>query len=251
MGPLVVDRNTDELLFLSNWHVIANYGMCRKGDPIVQPGRLDNGSLPNDIIGYLDRWQDIRMLCPLEGNQDGLSIAKNRIRKAVEHDIDLPVNYVDAAAAKPVSDEVIDSTPLGAEYMQEATDFVESNYDMEDMIGPNRGKVVRKSGASTGVTGGIVVDRDYDTLVTYPDIGVALFKDQTLTHSIGIANPMEKISSSLQVDLFQFQLEDTQQTATKSSTILEAIRHESVQQAVPLPKSVQKIRQLYDRFRDQ
>lgn len=38
--------------FLSNWHVLAD-GSGQAGDPIVQPGRLDGGSTPGDVIGTL------------------------------------------------------------------------------------------------------------------------------------------------------------------------------------------------------
>lgn len=200
MGSLVADKKTDELLFLSNWHVAANNGMCRQGDPILQPGGLDGGGLPDDIIGYLERWNDVRMLCPMEGERHAIDGAKKRIRKAVQHDIDLPVNYVDVAAAKPVSDDAVDGTPLG---WGEGTEDAGRNADEHEKAERHeleRGKMVAKSGASTGVTSGTVVDNHYDTLVTYSNAGVALFKDQVLTNSFGVLNPAEKVSSSLQVD---------------------------------------------------
>lgn len=208
LGALALDKETDELLFMSNWHVIANFGMCRRGDPILQPGGLDGGTLPDDIIGYLERWEDVQMLCPARSNrEDTLSEAKQRIRKAVEHDIDLPVNYVDAAVAKPVSDDAVIPTPLGTEEIKEADSRDTGNYRPQETKKAKRGEKLVKSGATTGVTSATVVDTDYDTLIKYSDVGIALFKDQILTNGFAVMNPMSKVSSSLQVDLLRLPIE--------------------------------------------
>lgn len=59
LGCLVRDRKDERLCILSNCHVMANDGVCRQHDPIVQPGTLFGGRDPHDTIGRLKRWIDI------------------------------------------------------------------------------------------------------------------------------------------------------------------------------------------------
>lgn len=44
---------------LSNNHVLANSNQARLGDPIVQPGTVDGGTAPRDVIGSLSRFVPI------------------------------------------------------------------------------------------------------------------------------------------------------------------------------------------------
>jgi hypothetical protein len=159
----VKDKKTHDPLLLSCWHVIAYKGMGIRGDPILQPGRKDGGKLPDDTIALLERWVDVKMLGPT------LDKCKERIRLALENKIEIPINKVDAALAKPVSDDVVSYEILGIGKPKVAC------------VGElRRGAVVLKSGATTGVTRGIVQDTDVDIFVLYPSLGVALFKDQIL-----------------------------------------------------------------------
>lgn len=53
-GCLVRKRGEDQGLYiLSNSHVLADEGVAHVGDDIVQPGILDGGTLPADVIGSL------------------------------------------------------------------------------------------------------------------------------------------------------------------------------------------------------
>ena len=58
-GAVVRDRDTNEKLILSNNHVLANSNGARIGDPILQPGELDGGVHPSDVIAYLERYQQL------------------------------------------------------------------------------------------------------------------------------------------------------------------------------------------------
>ncbi len=53
LGCFVEDENGTYLL--SNSHVVADFGAAGPGLPIVQPGQLDGGSAPADVIGGLNR----------------------------------------------------------------------------------------------------------------------------------------------------------------------------------------------------
>lgn len=58
-GAVVRDRDTNEKLILSNNHVLANSNGARIGDPILQPGELDGGIHPSDVVAYLERYQQL------------------------------------------------------------------------------------------------------------------------------------------------------------------------------------------------
>jgi hypothetical protein len=60
LGALVKDRTTNELLILSNNHVLANSNDALKGDAILQPGPMDGGLQPADIIATLERFVALR-----------------------------------------------------------------------------------------------------------------------------------------------------------------------------------------------
>jgi endonuclease G len=55
LGALVVCEETGELAVLSAAHVLAGR-FARKGDPIYQPGVLDDADMEFDAIGYLEDW---------------------------------------------------------------------------------------------------------------------------------------------------------------------------------------------------
>ena len=53
LGCLVKDRDTDEVLILSNYHVLAE--KWAEGDNLCQPSRVDSGTCPANTIGSLLR----------------------------------------------------------------------------------------------------------------------------------------------------------------------------------------------------
>ncbi|WP_299736484.1 hypothetical protein [uncultured Roseobacter sp.] len=55
LGCPVVDRQTDDPMVLSNYHVLALDQMFAVGDQIVQPSVPDAGACPDDVIGTLQR----------------------------------------------------------------------------------------------------------------------------------------------------------------------------------------------------
>lgn len=58
IGALVVLDN-NRLAILSNNHVLANENNAVRGDNILQPGRIDGGQNPGDLIGVLERFEPI------------------------------------------------------------------------------------------------------------------------------------------------------------------------------------------------
>ncbi len=55
-GYLVTDKTSGEKLILSNNHVLANSNDSVIGDAILQPGAIDGGQNPGDIVATLERF---------------------------------------------------------------------------------------------------------------------------------------------------------------------------------------------------
>jgi len=119
-GAVVRDRQTKELLILSNNHVLANStdgrdGRARIGDPILQPGPHDGGKKEH-LIGYLHRFVPLSRefgasSCPHAAAVEKLA---NRCVQAVRPRYRVMLqrqsprgNLVDAALAKPISPQLI------------------------------------------------------------------------------------------------------------------------------------------------
>jgi len=56
LGTIVKDRTTSELFILSNNHVLANCNDAVPGDVILQPGAIDGGQNPGDVVAKLERF---------------------------------------------------------------------------------------------------------------------------------------------------------------------------------------------------
>ncbi len=171
LGAWISDPMSGEPMLLSCWHVIANMGNCKKGDPILQPATLDGGRLPEDIIAYLDRWIDVEMIVPTTSLND----ARRRLKELLASDSPLPTNEVDAALARPISDSVVSYEILGIGKLNFA-----ATSEKETTL--NIGAEVVKSGRTTGVTRGTINLTDVDIFVEYP-IGIALFTSQLMALS--------------------------------------------------------------------
>jgi hypothetical protein len=154
-GAVVRDRKTDELLILSNNHVLANAtdghdGKSRIGDPVYQPGSYDGGT-DDDTIGHLVRFVPF---CRYSKNVDcklasmGVRTA-NAIIKTVRPHYNLRLetlgaaNLVDCALARPSKPELIGQEILEIGRVKGTGEFVP-------------GAQVRKSGRTSGLTTGTV-----------------------------------------------------------------------------------------------
>lgn len=119
-GAVVRDRNTKELLILSNNHVLANStdgrdGRAKIGDPIYQPGPHDGGKREH-LIGHLHRFIPLSREYGTSGCPQAASIEKfaNKCIKTVRPQYRMVLqrhsaqgNLVDAALARPVDPKAI------------------------------------------------------------------------------------------------------------------------------------------------
>ncbi|MCX2744310.1 hypothetical protein OO013_10555 [Mangrovivirga sp. M17] len=131
---------------LSNNHVIANSNDCRIGDPILQPGRIDGGTYPRDVIARLTRYVPIKWI--------------NGDKK--------PCNYVDAAIGEGNFQD------LDREIYWQGT--VKKLYDA-----PKIGEIVQKTGRTTGFTTGKITNINATVNVNYGSGRVAKFCKQIVT----------------------------------------------------------------------
>ncbi len=184
-GAVVRDRKTGKPLILSNNHVLANItdgtdGRARIGDAILQPGRYDGGQ-PDDILGYLERFVPIwrtasRPSCAIARAAERLGSAALR---TVKNGYELRIvrkrsteNLVDAAVARPVSDDMIDASIMEVGAVSACGE-------------PEIGMKVRKSGRTTGLTTGTIRVLSATLKVSLGDVGEAYFSDQIVATSMG------------------------------------------------------------------
>lgn len=168
LGSRVYDVATGEKLLLSNNHIFANtdsksYTRATIGDTILQPGSYDGGQNPQDKVAELERWIKI------DDDSDFLPYTGD--------------NIVDAAVARPISIADVNDEIIGIGVVTE-------------MASASIGQTVRKSGRTTGLMSGSVVDTNATIKVEY-GILQATFRDQLIiTPAIGAGGD----SGSLVVD---------------------------------------------------
>jgi hypothetical protein len=158
---------------LSNNHVLANSNQGQPGDPILQPGPHDGGTL-EDQIATLTEFVPINFgadspTCPIAtGVGDFLnSMAKlmgSRHRFWVFQE-NPELNLVDAAIARPLSDDLVEKRILGIGEPQGAAEGT-------------LGLPIQKSGRTTGFTTGQIRQVDATVRVGYGMGQVATFTDQ-------------------------------------------------------------------------
>lgn len=182
-GAVVYDRKTGEPLILSNNHVLANStngkdGRAKTGDPILQPGKYDNGT-DDDIIGRLLRFIPVNMEvaapeCPVASAvEKTLNRVIKRFRRSYElrmYRLTGGLNLVDAAVAKPVQSGLVVPEILGLGAPKGAAEVAV-------------GDEVRKSGRTSGVNSGDVKVVQATIKIGMGDAGDAVFSDQVVvTH---------------------------------------------------------------------
>lgn len=171
-----VVRNKDKVrLILSNNHVLANTNEATLGDPIIQPGRVDNGTIQDTIAG-LERFIKINFpggdsACPVAKGIAGffnfwywLFGRKTRFQTVVSR---VAPNYVDAALGFPKSPSII---------IDNIIDIGKPAATRPPAIGMS----VTKSGRTTGTTQGTIQYLGATVNVGYGPGKTATFVDQMI-----------------------------------------------------------------------
>jgi hypothetical protein len=136
LGCLVtLEGDKKGIYILSNSHVLANEGVARKGDTIIQPGVYDGGASPADAIAKLAAW------IPFEFTSVGYP------------------NLVDAAIAKVNRAKDVTSVIRKIGVPKAVSTVV------------RRDMRVQKTGRTTDYTVGIITDIDYRLALNYKKPG--------------------------------------------------------------------------------
>lgn len=173
LGCLVI--RDGELFILSNNHVLANSNAANKGDAIIQAGRYDGGTL-DDRIATLEDFIPLNFgtsppTCSMATGAEGLL---NWLAKLLgsSHRVmafqEIPgQNLVDAAIARPLSDDLVEERILEIGVPKGSRDAT-------------LGAQVKKSGRTTGFTTGRITQIDVTTQVSYGEGQDAIFEDQLM-----------------------------------------------------------------------
>lgn len=142
IGAVVTDG--EQRYALSNWHVFVPGGDAEVGDVLLQPGPVDGGADPGDVIGRLSEFEPV-VLSPFASN------------------------HIDAAIAR--TDDVLPETPLGGYGSPRGT-----------TMAATPGLPVQKYGRTTRLTVGEVEAVNTSINVNYGSAGsrVARFTGQIM-----------------------------------------------------------------------
>jgi len=174
LGCLV--KKNEQTFILSNNHVLANSNDAQPGDPILQPGPYDGGRFPDDHIADLEQFVPISFIglpngCPIAR---GVASLLNGLARAVGSSARLQAvsiraaeNLVDAAIARPLNEE-----DVSAEILEIGT--------IEGLAQGELGMAIKKSGRTTGLTTGEILQVDVTVNVQYGAGRIARFTDQLL-----------------------------------------------------------------------
>ena len=183
LGGVVRDRGSGERFIISNNHVLANSNDAQIGDPILQPGAADGGRADDDTVAHLEKFRPIRFnvgptTCGVAkgfekfGNAMAALFGSKHKVKTYFADPEAS-NIMDAALARPVSDEILSDEILDIGILSGTTSA-------------KLGQSVRKSGRTTGYTMGSVVILDATVDIQYGE-RVARYERQIVTD--GMSNP--------------------------------------------------------------
>ena len=199
-------------------HVLANSNDAELGDQTWQPGAYDGGQ-PSDTIGHLLRWvpihfEDDDSTCPIANMVIGFFnfLAGLFHRHSRLYTKSLDFNIVDAALSRAIDDNDLLDEILGI--------GVPAGFaDAQVMEG------IKKSGRTTEVNQGSVIDTEGAAKVSYGAKGVAMFEDQIITTKIAeggdsgslVLNDRNEIVGQL------FAGSDTMTIVNKISNVIDAL----------------------------
>ncbi|MDH5511744.1 MAG: S1 family peptidase [Gammaproteobacteria bacterium] len=176
LGCLV--KKNGQVMILSNNHVLANSNDAQTGDPILQPGPIDGGKLPADLIAELLQFVPINFGDPPPPSDckfasgmiallnAGCRVIGSRTRYSI-HRLQATDNLVDAAIARPLN----------------AADVSDDILEIGRIAGQGRGELgmpLQKSGRTTGFTQGEITQVAVTVDVSYGPGRTARFTDQLM-----------------------------------------------------------------------
>ncbi len=179
LGAIVIDDKSKTQVILSNNHVLADSNRASTNDDILQPGKADGGTVPNDVIGNLLRFKTI----DFAGGTNYIDAAICSVKKPnyisnTPHDgIPAPSPKTQAVGllfAGSSTQTIIN--PIGI-VLNELKISLPAGSTIEGSIGMN----VQKTGRTTGGTTNTIKNINATVRVNYGSAGEAVFSDQIVT----------------------------------------------------------------------
>jgi len=168
-----------EIVIVSNNHVLANENKAKKGDPILQPGPYDGGTLSDQIA-------ELKRFVPLKFGEYNCKY-RNFLLKIKKVFLGEAENKVDIACASPLNPNDIKTEIVGIGKVRGKRT-------------PKVGDKVQKSGRTTCHTlGGEVIDDAWNGYVWYSR-GKCFFVDQILISKKGFSAGGDSGSLILDMD---------------------------------------------------
>lgn len=175
-------KRGNQLYLISNNHVIANSNEASAGDLILQPGNYDGGINPDDVIAELSDFIPInyqedsvaasgrmsRWLTGLLNSLYKLSGSSTRLRVYREQK---GYNICDCAIARPLN-------------LEEVAQEILQIGKIEGVREAELGMHIKKSGRTTGLTSGTIIQTDVTVKVNYGYNKTAQFSDQLMAGSM-------------------------------------------------------------------
>lgn len=159
INPITIEETK---YIISNAHVSSDCNNGQVGDQTWQPGKADGGG-PPDTIGHLFKYvpihfEDDQIKCPIV--RAIVNIFRQNNTNKVDCAVSLPIDETD------LKDEILDiGTPAG---------FAEAQIN----------EAIKKSGRTSELTHGTVLDIYGVARVNYGKHGTAIFEDQIITTPI-------------------------------------------------------------------
>lgn len=216
LGLVVEDNSTGDPMMLSNFHVMCVNNGWSAGDTMAQPGRVDGGSCPADVVGTLAR-------ATLGGQVDG---AVSRIT-ARNHDCRITEIGNVAGTAVAVEGEAVRkrgrTTGLTHGFVDDISLTVTVDYEQDigpvtlsNQIGIDVDSTQGPQFGTNGDSGSVVVNANNEV--------IGLYYAGSEDGAYGVANPIASVLGALDVRLCQPQVVtapwlDLQQTLAWQDTL--------------------------------
>lgn len=184
-----VVRRGDQLFILSNNHVLGNLNDAHPGDPILQPGTADGGTLSDQIgtfvqltpITFMDEAQ-AASAASSAGAQSAEPSGCAAILQTLLKNLSNPQPHTTVVAPPPptASGNLIDAAiaaPMNNSLLDPA--IVDIGTPPQGIAAASLAMQVFKSGRTSGVTEGVVTQVDVDVNVKYGD-RTARFSNQIM-----------------------------------------------------------------------
>jgi len=199
LEPIVAAPQPNPIYILSNNHVLANSNNARIGDPILQPGPIDGGTIAGDTIGNLARYIPIQFTpaVPLEQQNNFVDAAVAEVEfNDVERKRIRSIGYVHAWRPKSFIrvDDIVQKTGRTTDHSYGRVLSIDTTVD----VGYGEGKTARFKGQI--VTTAMAAGGDSGSLgVSAENVAVGLlFAGST---EVTIFNPIEDVQRLLKISV--------------------------------------------------